>query len=401
MKHRRIEFFLMLVALLIVNFFALLWLQGRPFAAVWANGLAAPATAPLAVATIPRIFSYQGTLRDANGNLINGTVNLTLKLYKDVTGGNALHMESFANVPVRTGLFSVVVGDATPIASAVFDNAPLYLGLSINQDPEMLPRQRLHPVPFAMQANTAQTAVTANTLVPGGGVPNLVTFGAGGAKQIGFPDGGQITDSATGMTIRGGGANKAVTITGDLFVTGNGNWSVAAILDKGDSKGGPNVRSTYPMSMTRYMVEAPDNGRGAQSVPVDDTILRSLCEDRDGCTVTLGMGSTNTQIPLVTVGPFRFSLGSISNGIRSWRSSSQTGDAAPSVPVGPFSMTASDQDNNGNNKFIARALDCWFIDGEAAGEPQLGTDNALGFSLLNGFGLNDNSSATCVLIIED
>ena len=42
-----------------------------------------------AVTTIPSTFSYQGTLRDANGNLINGTVNLSLRLYGAVTGGTA------------------------------------------------------------------------------------------------------------------------------------------------------------------------------------------------------------------------------------------------------------------------------------------------------------------------
>ena len=124
MKHRRVESFLMLTVLLAVNFVILLWLQGRPFAAAWANGLAAPAAAPLAAVSIPSTFSYQGTLRDANGNLINNTVNLTLKLYAVVTGGNALYTESFANVNVRSGVFSVVVGDTTPIPAPVFNNYP-------------------------------------------------------------------------------------------------------------------------------------------------------------------------------------------------------------------------------------------------------------------------------------
>ena len=286
----------MLAVLLIVNFFTLLWLQGRPIASAWANGLAAPAAAPLAAATIPRTFSYQGTLRDPSGNLINGTVNLTLKLYAVVTGGSALHTESFGNVTVRAGLFSVVVGDATPIAPTVFDNFPLYLGISVNQDAEMLPRQRLHPVPYAMQATTAQTAVTANNLVQGGGVPNLVTIGAGGVSEIAFaPNGGKIANSPTGLTLSGG-ANNLVTIGGDLTV--NGNWNAGAIHDIGDSNGGPNQRSTYPVTINRYVVEAPDNGSSPDTVPIDDARLAQLCQDEDGCRVSLYMRNWDRQISL-------------------------------------------------------------------------------------------------------
>src|SRR5689334_9991208 len=54
--------------------------------------------AAAAATTIPTAFSYQGTLRDAGGNLVNGTVNLSLRLYGVVTGGNPLYTEDFTNV---------------------------------------------------------------------------------------------------------------------------------------------------------------------------------------------------------------------------------------------------------------------------------------------------------------
>ncbi|MBK8800024.1 MAG: hypothetical protein IPM07_28655 [Anaerolineales bacterium] len=296
MVKRRIESFLMLATLLIVSIFMLSWLQGQPFATASAQGQAAPAAmsaaaVPAAVVAIPRTFSYQGTLRDANGNLINGAVNLTLNLYAAITGGSALHTESFPGVNVRNGLFSVVVGDATPIAPTVFDNFPLYLGLRVNQDAEMLPRQRLHPVPYAMQASSAQTAGTASNLVAGGGVPNLVTLGAAGASEIGFaPNGGKITNDANGLILTGG-ANSRVATTGALAVGGDltvaGSWNAGAIRDRGDSNGGANQRSTYPVSINRYVVEAPDNGASPDTAPVDDVLLTQLCQDEDGCRVSL------------------------------------------------------------------------------------------------------------------
>lgn len=396
MKHRRIESVITLAVLLIVNFFTMLWLQGRPFATVWANGLNAPATAPLAAANIPLTFSYQGTLRDAKGNLLNGAFNLKLNLYKEVTGGSALHTESFSNVNVRAGIFSVVVGDATAIAPTVFDNYPLYLGISVNQDPEMLPRQRLHPVPFAMQSTSAQTAVTAKNLVQGGGVPNLVTLGTGGLSEIAFaPNSGKISDDASGLTLHGG-INPSVKTAGNLAVGGDlsvaGDWSVSAILDKGDSNGGANVRSTYPISITRYVVEAPDNGASPDTVRLDDTILTALCQDEDGCKVNLYMRDWDpARKPglLAGAGPYRWSLAAPVNGQRDWDMRTW-GSETP----------GSGMDGNGVvNHLINIYSACYLVDGEYVNAVH--TDNVLGFGLLNWHGAYDSVNMTCVLIIED
>jgi len=395
MKQRRIEFFLMLAVLLIVNFFTLLWLQGRPFAAVWANGLAAPASAPrAAVDAIARTFSYQGTLRDAAGALLTGQYKIRLRLYNAPTGGSALHDETFNNVVVRDGLFSVVVGDGgTPIGAAVFDNAQLFLGITVNNDSEMLPRQRLHPVPWAMQATSAQTAVTANNLVQGGGVPGGVTFGTGGAKEIAFPDGGKITDSPTGMTIIGGGnkvtTNGALAVGGDLTV--NGNWSAGAIRDIGDSNGGANQRSTYPVSINRYVVEAPDNGASPDTVPVDNAILTDFCQDVDGCKVSLYMRNWDPASQpglLAGVGPFRVSLAPVASGKRQW----DVRDVAANNAAGI--------DNNGGVNHLMNIYNaCLFTDGEYVNAQ--GSDTTLGFGLLNWSGAYDAVNMTCVLIIED
>ncbi len=399
MKQRRIESLLMLAVLLVVNFFTLLWLQGRPIATVWANGLNSPAAAPLAVVNIPRTFSYQGTLRDVSGNLITAVVTPTLKIYKDVTGGSALHTESFPNTNVRAGVFSVVVGDATPIVATVFDNYPLYLGISVNQDAEMLPRQRLHPVPYAMQANTAQTAVTANNLVQGGGVSNLITLGAGGAKQIGFPGGGSITDSPAGMTIIGGGNNVttngalavggAVSIGGDLTV--NGNWSAGAIRDIGDSNGGANQRSTYPVSINRYVVEAPDNGASPDTVPVDNAILTDFCQDVDGCKVSLYMRNWDPASQpglLAGIGPYRFTLAAVNSNKRQW----DIRDAG--------SGGGTNTDNNGGVNHVMNIYnDCFFTDAEYVNAQS--SESALGFGLLNWNTTYGSTQMTCVLIIED
>lgn len=387
MKQRRIESLVILAVLLIVNFFTLLWLQGQPFTTAWASRLAQTGGAA-GVNAIPSTFSYQGTLRMVNGSLANGNFALRLRIYDQPIGGNTLHDETFNSVVVRDGLFTVVVGDAgTPLGATVFNNAQLYLGITVNTDSELTPRQRIHPVPWAMQASTALSAVTANTLAQGGGVPGSVAFGAGGAKEIAFPDGGKITDSATGMTISGGGANKAVTI--------DGNWNAGAILDKGDSNGSANQRSTYPVNIRRYVVEAPDNSTSPDTVPVDDAILTDFCQDEDGCSVWLYMRDWNPgSAPglLAGSGPFRMSLAAPVNNRREWQIFNEN-------PTGLGAGTLGTDNDNAVTHALNIYNDCFLTDGEYINGQ--GSDGNPGFGLLNWHTTYTSVNMTCVLILED
>ena len=207
-----------LTVLLAILMAAALVVQGGTGATAFA---AAPAALP-AVASIPTAFSYQGTLRLANGTLPTGPYNITLNIYNAVTGGTPLHSETFANVPVRNGSFSVVVGDATPINPAVFDNANLYIGITVAPDPEMLPRQRLFPVPWALQAATAANAnlaAAATTLVPNA-VINGVVVDKGSANEVAL----RVTSSGPGW---GSGIrfdNTAANHRYGMYVGQDGVW---------------------------------------------------------------------------------------------------------------------------------------------------------------------------------
>jgi hypothetical protein len=387
MNARRLKASAVFVTMLLCNTMFTAWvLSGNALGVAGAASTLNQSAIGPAATTIPTAFSYQGTLRDANGNLINGTVNLSLRLYGVVTGGNPLYSENFANVNVRSGLFTVIVGDAQVLPASVFNTFPLYIGIQVNNDAEMLPRQRMHPVPYAMQSSSAQNAVTADNLAQGGGVPGSVSFGAGGAKAINFPDGGKITDSANGMTLSGGGANKTVTV--------EGGWSAGAILDQGDSNSGPNQRSTYPVSMNRYVVEAPDNGTSPDTVPIDDAILTDYCADADGCSVSLYMRNWDGTRPgqLAGVSGYRMTLGASVNGKRQWSIHS------------PLSQGVVGTDNNGAIEHLLSIYSsCFLTDGEYLNGQGNG-DNQPGFGLLNWYrtdGYYNLPSMTCVLIIED
>jgi hypothetical protein len=380
MNARRLKLSAVFVAMLLCNTLLTAGLLSGNAAGVAG---ASPLNQSLAATTIPTAFSYQGTLRDASGNLVTGTVNLSLRLYGVVTGGNPLYSEDFANVNVRSGLFTVIVGDAQSLPASVFNTFPLYIGIKVNNDAEMLPRQRLHPVPYAMQSSSAQNAVTADNLNPGGGVPGSVSFGAGGAKQIAFPDGGRITDSANGMTLSGGGANKTVTVAG--------GWSAGATLDTGDSNGGPNVTTTYPVSMNRYVVVAPDNGSSPDTVPVDPQILNDYCRDEDGCWMSLYMRNWDANDVMAGITARHLSLGPVVNGKQNW----DLRDSAANVSYGT--------DNNGAIQHVMSIFDsCFLTDGEYVNGQ--GNGDSTGFGLLNWYrtdGYYNSPDMTCVLIIED
>lgn len=115
----------------------------------FANPPAPSADLAATIATAPSTISYQGHLTDANGQPINTATPMTFRLYTTATGGTALWTEerTGANaVPVTNGLFNVLLGSVTPMDTALFNQA-LWLGISINGEAEMTPREPFTGVP--------------------------------------------------------------------------------------------------------------------------------------------------------------------------------------------------------------------------------------------------------------
>ncbi len=145
---------------------------------------AAPSILPSAQGVLPAIIPYQGTLTNAAGQPINGNTSLTFRLYAAPSGGSALWTEARTGanvVPVSNGLFNVNLGSLTPIPSAVWKNNPLYLGIQVNSDPEMAPREQLGAVPYAMMAGALiENVVKVYKSVTG----EAVTFGVDSKELI-------------------------------------------------------------------------------------------------------------------------------------------------------------------------------------------------------------------------
>ena len=100
--------------------------------------------ATFAIASVPRLINYQGVLTDAGGQPINGTHDLTFKIYPDsAVSAPAYWTEAHTGVQFDNGLFHVILGgsrsvrklerDATqPIADRVPTNESISLIIAAN-----------------------------------------------------------------------------------------------------------------------------------------------------------------------------------------------------------------------------------------------------------------------------
>lgn len=115
------------------------------------------------------VLTYQGTLMDSNGNPVTGSYDITFRIYNSPTSATPLWEESRIDgnaVPVQNGLFNIMLGSLNPIPDIVWESPELYLGVKIDSDSEMSPREKLTYVPGAMVSNVAQLALS----VPDGSV---------------------------------------------------------------------------------------------------------------------------------------------------------------------------------------------------------------------------------------
>jgi hypothetical protein len=114
---------------------------------------------------------------------------MVFSLYSVATGESPIWNET-QNVTVINGVYSVNLGDVTPI-SLPFD-LPYYLGVKVGEDPEMTPRSPLTSVGYAFRAKVADSPGPQGPAGPKGDKGDTGATGAQG------PQGPQGGTGATG-----------------------------------------------------------------------------------------------------------------------------------------------------------------------------------------------------------
>ncbi len=122
-----------------------------------------------AAGVVPPLLTEQGRLFDASGNPVAGAMTFVFSIYSGATGGTPLWTET-QTVTLDSGFFSAQLGESTALPPTVFSQATgtLYLGIKVNTDPEMSPRQPLLSVPYALVAQNAVGDITPTSVSIGG-----------------------------------------------------------------------------------------------------------------------------------------------------------------------------------------------------------------------------------------
>jgi len=123
-----------------------------------------------ALAQVPPLIRYQGTLTDGNGAPLTGSHNLTFRFYDAAIGGTKMWEEIQTNIPLTQGAFSVLLGQVAPL-SLNFD-INCWMAVSVDGAAELTPRTQVASVPNAYLSAKADQLARSEGVQPGNLVKN-------------------------------------------------------------------------------------------------------------------------------------------------------------------------------------------------------------------------------------
>jgi len=225
-------------------------------------------------AAVPNLINYQGVLTDSSGTPVNGTVSMVFSIYSVPTGGSALWFET-QNVSVTDGIFSVNLGEVTPI-DLPFDSQ-YYLGVRIGSDSEMVPRIKMTTAPYAFMSDIAEYSLDSAKLdgnpVNSFQVRVTGSCGSGNAIRVINADGtvtcepagnGDITAVIAGSGLSGGATSGDATLS-----IATGGVTNAHLSDSVSFLSVQNSIGTQQFTVTDGSQGLRFEGTGATSVSFD------------------------------------------------------------------------------------------------------------------------------------
>ncbi len=128
---------------------------------------------------VPPMINYQGAVVDLNGVPVDGMMQLYFNMWDDSVLGNLLWSEVHASVPVREGLFDVLLGSYNPIPRSVFNMDSVWLEVGQDYSVPMYPRHQIATVAYAFHSAYADTSGVALSAPPPGyaGVYTVAMWG--------------------------------------------------------------------------------------------------------------------------------------------------------------------------------------------------------------------------------
>jgi len=105
---------------------------------------------------IPEMINYQGYITNSDGEPFSGNQTLHFVIYDQHSDGDAFWKET-QEIEVENGLFSVMLGAITPLASSIFNKENRYLGIAVGDDNEMKPRKQFTSVGYAFKSSNSDS----------------------------------------------------------------------------------------------------------------------------------------------------------------------------------------------------------------------------------------------------
>jgi len=214
--------------------------------------------ASAAFSAVPPMISYQGKLMQPSGAPVpDGTYSIQFAIYDDPVSADPAHKlwgETNPNVQVKGGLFSVLLGSVNNLPGNIFDNPNRFFGVKVGGDPEMVPRQQIASVGYALKAAAADTAAT----VPDGAITTgkLADASVSNAKiALGAVDGSKIAASSVSADkIMDGAVSMAKVADGAITAAKIGAqeaWHLVGASGQPAFANGWNNYGAYPLSFMK------------------------------------------------------------------------------------------------------------------------------------------------------
>lgn len=105
----------------------------------------------------PQTITHQGLLTSPSGTPLDTVVSVAFKLYNNVDSPTPFWSE-VQSVTIAGGLYDVALGTVTPFPGDFLNDGTTWLGITVGEDAEMLPRSMLRSVPFAFRVRTVDDA---------------------------------------------------------------------------------------------------------------------------------------------------------------------------------------------------------------------------------------------------